>query len=113
MKLIRSIVACAALSTEAESACLSTDHPDDCAGLAAIAASMHSDKWVKNTHCKRHTVSLLNTTTLICASGRLPGLDGKHSVCAWHGLACNSAGRVNSIDLTGNNLRGSIPDAIR
>ena len=65
MKLIGSIVACAVLSTEAESACLSTDHPDDCAGLAAIAASMHSDKWVKNTHCERHTVSLLSTTLIV------------------------------------------------
>ena len=36
----------------------------------------------------------------------------KKSTCDWHGITCDSRGRVSQVQLKANNLRGSIPPEI-
>ena len=35
--------------------------------------------------------------------------EGSKPVCAWHGVTCNTAGRVEGLSLKSNALSGSIP----
>jgi hypothetical protein len=66
-----------------------TDHPSDCYGLTEIAKSLNYQGWVKNTKW----------------------MEDK-SVCLWHGITCDSNGRVTGVSLKANNLKGKLPDAI-
>ena len=74
-------------------------------GLLALAVNEEDDK----------VVYVLNV--LYFASNGSEWYDrtnwlSKEPVCSWHGIVCNSDNVVVSIDLTKNNLSGSLPSAI-
>eukprot|EP00040_Diaphanoeca_grandis_P015877 m.81570 g.81570 ORF g.81570 m.81570 type:complete len:364 (-) comp25435_c0_seq1:16-1107(-) len=93
--LIMAIATCIVLQSDATSAsgsCGSPSNTDDCTALLALAASTNMKGWTKN-------------------SGWIDG--SKKSVCDWHGVTCNKDGRVNTLSLKNNGLKGTIPDEIR
>lgn len=69
--------------------CAPHDDPGDCAGLLAFARATNVTKWKKSTHW---------------------GSD--KTVCEWYGVKCNKAGRVSSLSLKDNGLKGSIPPQV-
>ncbi len=73
-------------------------HPDDYKALRALYLATNGDHWTKNTGWPDRTFFENNAT-----------LPSGVKLNLWHGISCNG-NRVVEIDLSNNNLLGSIPD---
>jgi parallel beta-helix repeat protein len=69
--------------------CGPTDNAGDCQALADLAVSARVSGW------KAHS-----------------GWGTQTSVCSWHGVACGTDGRVTAVNITQNNLAGSLPESV-